>query len=72
MNQDEQHSGSSGLGGADATGSQLKLDIRYARCDNFLGYPVYTQARAFCNVRWWRLWCGSSRPWLQKGWVANP
>ncbi|MCJ2542178.1 M15 family metallopeptidase [Thermostichus vulcanus] len=25
----------------------LKLDIRYARCDNFLGYPVYTQARAF-------------------------
>ncbi|MEN9225334.1 MAG: M15 family metallopeptidase [Thermostichus sp. HHBFW_bins_43] len=25
----------------------LKLDIRYARCDNFLGYPVYSQARAF-------------------------
>lgn len=25
----------------------LKLDIRYARQDNFLGYPVYTQPRAF-------------------------
>ncbi len=25
----------------------LDLDIRYARADNFVGYPVYDQARAF-------------------------
>lgn len=25
----------------------IKLDIRYARSDNFVGRPVYTQARAF-------------------------
>jgi len=25
----------------------IRLDIRYARADNFLGRPVYTQARAF-------------------------
>lgn len=27
--------------------STIKLDIRYATADNFLGQPVYTQARAF-------------------------
>src|SRR5205085_4278100 len=25
----------------------IKLDIRYARSDNFVGRPVYTEARAF-------------------------
>ncbi len=25
----------------------IKLDIRYARTDNFVGHPVYTEARAF-------------------------
>lgn len=27
--------------------STIKLDIRYARSDNFVGRPVYTEARAF-------------------------
>jgi len=29
----------------------IKLDIRYATKNNFLGKPVYKQARAFCNVQ---------------------
>jgi D-alanyl-D-alanine dipeptidase len=28
----------------------IKLDIRYARDDNFVGYPVYREARAFLQI----------------------
>jgi D-alanyl-D-alanine dipeptidase len=42
----------------------IRLDIRYATARNFLGEPVYTQARAFLQRPAPRRWCaliGSSR-----------
>ena len=34
----------------------IKLDIRYATANNFIGQPVYKEARAFCRHPRRQLW----------------